>query len=232
MQPQHRPHRNGFGLVQDFVEVSRKVRVEPPAKVSDGAEVSGFGLITGDSWIHGQAIVMDSPRIESCDVRAYSIISGSPYIFESLIDEHAIISGRASITQSQIQGTVRVHDDAVINRSIIEGNAMVSKNALVQNSRIGGNVIVVGGELHDVSLEHNERIHEGVWYRAPRHVDSPDTPMAMTECIHGKVIIGCVCRSANWWKQNDKLMQEKYGWTDEAVQWVWQNIDWVSSGLV
>lgn len=230
MQLQLRPHRNGGGLVQDFVEVSRKVRVEPPAKVTDSAEVSGSGLITGDSWIREQAIVMDSPRIESCDVRGYSIISGKPFIFASLIDEHAIISGSPTITQSQIQGTARVHDDVAINRSIVGGNAMVSKNAIVQNSIVGGNVIVVGGELHDVKLDNNERVHEGVWTRAPRHLDHPDVPMAMTECIHGKVIIGCVCRSANWWKQNDKLMQEKYGWSDEAVQWVWQNIDWVSSG--
>lgn len=230
MKPKLRPHRNGGGLVADFVEIARKTRVEPPAKVSEQAEVSGTGLIKGESWVHGYALVSDSPTIEDSDVRAYSIITGSPFIKQALVDEHAVISGRPSITQSMLAGTARIQDDAVINRSIIDGNALVSRDALIQNSGLHGNVVVIGGEVHDTNLDGNIRVHEGIWHRAPRHLNHPSLPMALTECINGHVIIGCLCRSVSWWKQNDKKMQAEYAWTDEAVKFIWDNIDWVAFG--
>ena len=189
------------------------------------AEVTGAGKIFGDSWVRDNAIVAGSPHIERSNVEGYSIVTDSPFIFDSTIREHALITGSPSITGSQISGTARVYDDAVVNGSIVDGNAMVSKNALVQHSHLHGQVIVTGGELHGVSLERTERVHEGVWYRAPNHKAHPSVPMAMTECIHGRVIIGCLCRSIDWWKHNANKMQEEYGWTDEAVRWIWDNID-------
>jgi carbonic anhydrase/acetyltransferase-like protein (isoleucine patch superfamily) len=217
-------------MVEDFTELARTVRLEPPARVMEMVEVSGTGLISGNSTVRGQAIVVDNPRIEDCDIHGFCIISGAPFLYQALINEHAIISGRPSITQSQISGTARVHDDAVVNRSIVDGNAMVGRNAIVQNSHLHGNVVVIGGELHGVNLQLNERVHEGIWHRAPRHLGHPAVPMTMTECVRGNVIIGCLCRSVEWWKTNAERMQQEYGWSDEAVQFVWSNIDFVAYG--
>ena len=175
--------------------------------------------------VRDSAIVADSPHVERSTIEGYAIVTGSPFIFDSTIREHALVTGKPSITGSQISGTARIYDDAVVNGSIVDGNAMVSKKALIQHSHLHGQVIVTGGELHGVLLERTERVHEGVWYRAPNHMAHPSVPMAMTECIDNKVIIGCLCRSVHWWKQNATKMQEEYGWTDEAVRWVWANID-------
>jgi carbonic anhydrase/acetyltransferase-like protein (isoleucine patch superfamily) len=225
VKPKMRPHRNGRGLVSDFIEIARQVRVEPPAQVSEQAEVSGSGLIAGFSEIKGNAILSDGPTIHDSIVDGYCIISGTPYIHDSFVAEHALITGDVSITGSAIGGTARVKDNAIINKSIVDGNALVAKNALVQNSHLHGQSVVLGGEVHGVNLERTERVHEGIWYRNPKHMAHPSVPMAMTECIDNKVIIGCLCRSVPWWKQNAERMQEEYGWPDEAVKWIWANID-------
>ena len=191
----------------------------------DTSEVTGSGRVFNDSIIRDRAIVTDSPHIERSNVEGYAIVTGSPFIYNSVIHEHALVTGAPNITQSEIKGTARIKDSAQINGSIVDGNASVSGKALVQHSHLHGHVYVTGGELHGVSLVRTERVHEGVWHRAPNHMAHPSVPMAMTECIDNKVIIGCLCRSIHWWKQNAAKMQEEYGWTDEAVQWIWDNID-------
>jgi carbonic anhydrase/acetyltransferase-like protein (isoleucine patch superfamily) len=224
MQPRVRRHRNGGGAVEDFVEISRRVRVED-SSVLELAEVTGSGKILAQSRIAGNAIVTDSPHIEASDILGYSIVTGSPFISKSSIDEHALITGTPRIIESAVRGTARVKDEAVVSGSVVDGNASVSGKAIVNDSHLHGHVFVTGGELHGVSLERTERVHEGVWYRAPNHKAHPSVPMAMTECVDNKVIIGCLCRSVHWWKENATKMQEEYGWTDEAVSWVWANID-------
>lgn len=206
------------------------MRVEPPARVSDAAEITGSGLILGDSHIYEHAVVTDAPRIEDTYVFGYSIVTGEPYLYNSIIQEHAIVTGEPTITGSLIGGTARVNDKVQVNESTVAGNALVAHNALVQKSRILGNVVVLGGELHGVTLERSERVHEGIWYRAPRYAESSVAELSMTECVHGKIIIGCVCRSVNWWWKNADVMQQQYGWSEAAVQWVKDNIGKVSEG--
>jgi acetyltransferase-like isoleucine patch superfamily enzyme len=225
LNPKLRPHRNGGGLVQDFVEIARKVRVEPPARVQDNAEVSGSGLVLGDSYIRGRAIVTDAPRVEDTIIEEFAVVTGHPFLYKALVQSHAIISGSPSITHSEIGGTARIQDGAIVNDSVIDGNALIGQSALVQASHISGNVVVLGGELHNVGLDQNQRVHEGIWHRAPRYLEHPDVPLAMTECINNHVIIGCLCRSVGWWKLNAGKMQQEYGWSNEATQWIWDNID-------
>ncbi len=225
MIKKHRRHRNGGGLVEDLVEVARSVRVETPAKISDGAEITGTGLICGASHVCNEALVADSPRIVDTTVAQYAIVTGNPYLYRSLINSHAIITGEPTITQSQVGGTARVNDKAQVNRSIVEGNALVGRDAIVQESVLMGNTAVLGGQIHGVKLTRSQRVHEGVWYRAPRYTESPVAALSMTECVNGKVIIGCLCRSVSWWKANAEKMQEEYGWGNLAVQWVRDNID-------
>lgn len=228
MQPQFRRHKDG-GLVQDFTEIGQSVQIFRGSALGEGARAMGEVVIRGSSLVAGRAIITDKVVIANSQILGYAIVTGGPVIEDSLIDQHALITGEALISDSTVSGTAQVHGFASITGSIIDGNAVVRDSAVVLNSHIHGNVEVLEtAGVEGIALERNERVHEGRWTRAPRHMSSPAATMAMTECIDGKVIIGCVCRHVDWWKKHDKMMQRKFGWSDEAVKWVWDNIDEVA----
>ena len=204
---------NGGGKVQDWVEIAKSVYVDETSKVKDHAEVRGEVSLRSASLISGEARVFDQVDLFESVISGNARVSGNVEMAHSHVGALAQVSGRqVRMLQSVVGG------DAVINGVITLKNTLVNAKARVYDfvSVIDSTVtdcatVCESARLEGITACRDMRIHEGVWTRPPKYIDTGK--VQMTECVDGKVIIGCQCRSIKWWYDHAEGMAQLYGLT-------------------
>ena len=188
--------------------IARRARVSDLAQVrdatllglshaTDGARI--FGGVHRDSLFQDNVVITGGISDRSTYTGSV-LVTGTPFIEESLIACKSV-SGRARVHQSQLFDAVEIADDAEARNVTLGGNACVYGNARLE------------GPWTD--LESFARIHEGTWTRPPHYVDLGFT--VVTECVEGRILIGCRCRSLDYWKQHGTHFAQRMGWTDKQI---------------
>jgi NDP-sugar pyrophosphorylase family protein len=217
MKPKHRRWPNGGGLVQDFVEIDSRAFVGEGARVSDEAEVMGVCRITGKSKVEDHAQIHGAAHITDSHLISNSLASGIVWLYKSVVSGNASLHDRAQGLHSMFLDSAVASGDVRASSSEMSGQSRLLERAHIFEVTMRDRSVVCGtAEVEgNITLDRHMRIHEGSWTRAPHYVDG--RAVQMTECIEGRVIIGCQCHPVKWWKEHGYGMGRLYGWTREET---------------
>lgn len=183
----------------------------------DHADANKAAHISRDSIAQGNAIVRDARLLngscadEDCQIfggtldRAYvggkTLVAGDPLLAEETIVKCKSISGRPRIFHSILGGIVDVFDEPTIAEvNLVDGVMVYGDAMLVGPWELGGFA----------------RIHEGVWCRPPRYVQLEHA--VITECVDGKLLIECRCRTRDYWLKHGPKLARRDGWSEKQIE--------------
>jgi hypothetical protein len=226
-------HPNGGGRVYSMrADVAPEAFVDENSMVGHAARVLGparvlRSKIAGSAWVFGAKIVDSSVGVWLKDERgrdfesqpAFPVVQGD-YV---LIDNSHVFCeevtaggpGYLTVSHSELYEKVVVRDRAELRHVIATGQARVVGTAKVTGD--AENKILLSGLMH---------LHEGEWLVAPRYaeVGRADGPIhvGVTECVAGKINVGCWCRPMEWWLARDarkgwRFAQNLLGWSDAEI---------------
>jgi hypothetical protein len=185
--------------------------------VLDNAEVNAAAFISRDSTVQGHARVRDarledeSCADEQCQIfggtlrRSYvlgqTIVAGNPLIADESVLKCKSVSGRAQLFNAKLGGIVEVWDQPTIANVHLFDAVMVFGNArLFGEWELGGFA----------------RIHENVWMRPPAWYKMDHC--VITECVEGKLLIDCRCRTREWWLRFGPAHARRAGWSEVEIE--------------
>lgn len=192
-------HLNGRGQILDYGDANKT------------AHISRNSVVKGNAIVRDARLVNESCADEHCKIfggtldNAYvagsTIVAGDVFIGERSVARCKAISGHARVTRSQLEGIVEVFDDAIVDQVRLSDGVMVYGNAKLWGPwELGGFA----------------RIHEGLWWRAPITVELDHT--CVTECVNGRIIIECRCRTREYWLKHGPAFGRRAGWTEAQVE--------------
>lgn len=215
--------------------------------VGVGATVEGEG--DGAAMVLHYAEVHDSATVRNSMVRHFGKVFDYAVVSEgSVIGEYATVTGYARVKASSVKGTCQIHGETIVEHCDLDGNVIVSGDAHLQhvtvdhsgvNARVGGysvlsnvvltdNNIIVGGEIFNVTLAPHTRIHEGVWKDRPPIVIECDT-FNVTECVDGKVLVGCRCEHSGVWLRGGEAIAESEGLSRDNINEIREAVEEIAS---
>jgi NDP-sugar pyrophosphorylase family protein len=210
------PHSGG-GQVADWCEVAKTVVVGEGCVIGDHAEVRGLVDLFDKSTIGDNARVFDSVRLSRSIIGGHSFVGGNVWMINSSVTDHAHVTGNAQLVGSNVMGHAVVNGEVRLIDAMVSDDARVYDNAAVngcivrQEATVCETAVLKGNFTVDKSM----RIHEGVWTRPPKFVEGGQ--VQMTECIDGKIIIGCQCHALSWWREHAYAMGRLYNWSEVDV---------------
>lgn len=92
----------------------------------------------GNSWIGGDAIVINSLIVQN------GLVTGNAVVIDSVVGGSSIVAGNAKIEASVLNENSKVKDEAVIHRTVLSGNTIVKDQATVKSSILKRNIIIHG----------------------------------------------------------------------------------------
>jgi len=187
-------HPNGRGKLFDDAEANRGVYLDKTSSAVGMAKLRDCRL-TGNSEARDECQVYGG-FFHASIIAGKTIVAGHPKVVGSAL-RCSEVSGSPVIRYSFLQGSTEVCDFPDIKRSrltdcIVYGNPVIS------------DVIATGG-----------RIHEGIWFRPPKHIKLPWCEL--TECIDGKVILDCRCRTIDYWLRHGPKLGKRFDWSHDMI---------------
>lgn len=183
----------------------------------DNADLNKAAYLSLDSIAQGNAKVRDARLLNGscadldCQIlggtldRAYvgakTIVAGNPLLAEETVAICKSISGAPKIYHSQLAGIVEIYDSPTIAEVHLFDGVLVygTDTKLIGPWELGGFA----------------RMHEGTWLRPPLYIALEHA--IITECVDGKLLIECRCRSRAWWLKFGPRFGRRYGWTEEQI---------------
>ena len=191
-------HRNGRGALLMDAEANLNTYISQDSQATHYAKLR-------DCKLYDQSSAEDYCQVYGGEfhrsiIKGQTIVAGSPYVEKSVL-WCSEVSGKPSIKRSYLYGNTEVCDSPTIYHAQL------------------CNAIVYGSPAIDGSLNRavfTGRIHEGVWTRPPKHIELGWC--SLTECIDGKIILACRCRSKEYWVDHGAKLAKRWEWSDEQIK--------------
>lgn len=192
-------HPNGRGILLGDAEANRAAFIDRTSSASGSAKLRDARLVSG-SRAEGECQIYGG-QYHSTRIGGKTICAGSPSVIGSLLNCNEV-SGRVIVVNSRLVGSTEVCDDARIEDTTLTN-------------------CTVYGDPHINSTEEilNSRIHEGVWFRPPKHIKLPWCDLS--ECIvkndEQHVLLDCRCRSVSYWMKHGPKLARRWGWSQDQI---------------
>lgn len=190
-------------------------------RILDDAEVSLSAYLSKDSIAVGNSQVRDA-RVDDRSTIADNARVFGGRLYHTYAGSNIVVAGNPSISNSILTG-----------RSIT-GNAYLSFVATKDFSEIADGCTILGRSItepiviEDAACVYGEarltghffvnkkmRICDGVWSRAPRHVDLGYA--AVTESALG-ALVDCRNRTVDYWNEHGPKLAERWGYSSAQIQ--------------
>ncbi len=188
-------HRNGRGLLLDDAEANRSTYIDKTSSASGFAKLRDCRLT--DRSVAAESCQVYGGVYRGTHIKGNTICAGSPLVVESLLD-CSEVSGHPSIYNARLMGVTEVCDWPTIGNATLDG------------------AIVYGWPLILGEFTVTGRVHEGVWTRAPKHIKLPWCDLS--ECVDGKVLLDCRCRSAEYWLTHGPKLARRWDWSEDMIE--------------
>lgn len=187
-------HPNGRGRLYDDAEANQGTFIDKSSSASGMAKLRDCRLVVG-SRAEESCQIYGGQYLNST-IAGHTICAGDPRVFNSTL-RCSEVSGTPQIWNSDLVGTTEVCDSPVLN-------GVIAKDTIIYGDpKITGTFTVTG------------RIHEGVWLRPPKHIKLPWAEM--TECVDGKLILACRCRTIDYWLRHGTKLARRWDWSDDQI---------------
>lgn len=187
-------HPNGRGKLFDDAEANRATYIDKTSSASGFAKLRDCKLLDGSTAANTCQIYGGTYRRSI--IKGRTICAGDPLVNNSTLD-CLEVSGRPTIWNSAIFGTTEICGTPVTN-------GIVAQDAVIYGSpSLLGSFTITG------------RVHEGTWTRAPKHIKLPWCDLS--ECVDGKILLNCYCRSMGWWLRFGPKVAKKWDWAEDMI---------------
>ncbi len=201
--PKYLRHPNGRGKLLDDAEVALSAKLTEVCTAAGNCqlrdcEVLSYSVVTGNARVFGGTVV-------NSYVGGDIVVAGDPGIINSILTNRSV-TGRAMLNYVVADRFAEVSDSADIHGLSKSDPIFLTDAALVYGkAKLKGSFILSG----------QCRVHEGEWFRAPKHVNLGF--MGVTECVDGKVLVDCRCRPAEYWIKFGAKLGRRWGWSEQQI---------------
>lgn len=192
-------HKKGRGRLCDDAECNSAVYLSVDSVAAQSAKLRDCRL--EDSRADGNCQIYGG-MITASHITGRTIVAGNPNIVHSFVI-CSEVSGHPTIIDAHLTGTTEVCDSPFLRGK--PGEPLTLKDAVVYGSPTVEGCFTVTG-----------RVHEGRWTRAPGYKKLPWCDV--TECVDGKVLLDCRCRSIEYWFNHGPKLAARWGWSDEMIK--------------
>lgn len=192
-------HPRGRGWILDYGDVSRGSFISKDSVVKDRARVRDATLINQSCAADDSQIL--GGTLDRAYVGGKTITAGNPLLCDQTIAQCRSISGAPKIYSSVLTDIVEIWDTPQLVRvHLREGVYVYGDAKLFGPWELGGFA----------------RIHEGTWMRPPRYVKLEHA--VVTECIEGRLLVECRCRTREWWLKFGPDLAQRDGWSEAQIE--------------
>lgn len=188
-------HPNGRGLLLDDAEANQNTYISRDSSASGFAKLRDCSLISskaaGECQIYGGSFF-------SSTITGRTIVAGKPSVRNSVID-CSEVSGTACIDGSALLGSTEICDEPLI------------RDAILRDAIVYGKPYI----WSQCDREFTGRIHEGMWISPPKHINLPWCDLS--ECIDGKVLLDCRCRTVDYWLRHGPKLAKRWDWSQDQI---------------
>lgn len=188
-------HPRGRGRLYDDAEANRGVYLDKTSSASGFAKLRDCEL--RDTRARERCQIFGG-LFRSSEIAGKVLIAGSPTIAESVI------------ACREISGT------PVILNSVLLGNAEIWDAPYIEDCTIKGDALIYGDAQLRHCLIEAGRVHEGQWRRPPKYIKLPWADL--TECVDGKVLLDCRCRTTDYWLKHGAKLARRWDWSEEMIE--------------
>lgn len=186
-------HPNGRGLLMGDAEMNRS------AYLSKDSRATGFSKLRDcklyDSRAEGECQIYGG-CYRGTTIKGRTICAGHPSVVNSILD-CSEVSGRPTIYNSGLFGMTEICDAPILNGVVCVDATIYGSSSLLGTFKVTG------------------RVHEGTWTRAPKHIKLPWSNLS--ECVDGKVILDCRCRTVDYWMRHGAKLARRWGWSEDQI---------------
>jgi hypothetical protein len=192
-------HANGRGWLLDHADANKAAHISRDSIAQGNAIVRDARLLNG-SCADENCMILGG-TLDRSYVGGKTVVAGDPLLAEETVVKCKVISGSPHIYHSMLGGIVEVCDEPTIAEVHLFDGVMVYGTAkLIGPWELGGFA----------------RIHEGDWMRPPLYVQLEHA--VITECIDGKLLIECRCRTREYWLRHGPAFGRRAGWSEKQIE--------------
>lgn len=187
-------HPRGRGKLFGDAEANRSTYIDKTSSAAGSAKLRDCKILDGSTATDTCQIYGGTYR--GSIIKGRTICAGEPLVNNSTLD-CLEVSGRPTIWNSDILGTTEICDTPVIN-------GIIAQDAVIYGSPLLLGTFTVTG-----------RVHEGTWTRPSKHIKLPWCDLS--ECIDGKVLLDCRCRTVDYWLRHGAKLAQRRDWSEDMV---------------
>lgn len=189
-------HPNGRGKLYDDAEANRATYIDRTSSASGSAKLRDCELRHNSRAAHCAQIY--GGYFERTRIDGRTIVAGKPHVVDSVLD-CSEISG-----SPVIDGVVATGHTEICDAPYLQGSPLHLHNATIY-----GKPVIVG------AFTVTGRVHEGHWTRPPKHIKLPWCDL--TECIDGKLLLDCRCRTIDYWLRHGPKLAKRWDWSQDMI---------------
>jgi hypothetical protein len=191
-------HANGRGLILDHADLNKAAYLSLDSIAQGNSRVRDARLLNG-SCADGDCQIYGG-TLDRAYVGGRTVVAGSPLLCEETVVQCKAITGAAKLIHAHLGGIVEIFDAPTIAEvHLFDGVMVYGTPKLIGPWELGG----------------FSRIHEGAWTRPPLYVPLEHT--YITECVDGKLLIECRCRSREYWLRHGPNFGRRAGWSESQI---------------
>jgi len=199
LMPEYLLHKNGRGRLYGDAEANANTYISKDSSASGMAKLR-------DCRLENRSHAEDRCQVyggdfRTCLIYGKTIVAGSPKARCSQLD-CSEVSG-----SPMLDSVVAVRGAEICDSPSLRGGMVAP--LVLDGAIIYGSPVILG------SFTVTGRVHEGTWTRAPKHIKLPWCHLS--ECIDGKVLLDCRCRTIDYWMRHGIKLGRRWGWSEDMI---------------